>query len=87
MLYAMFGWNWSSGSGEDENVKSYKEDDDDRQRKNSDQKSSHKPLAQVSKKINRMLFYVIFADKWSMNTYKFNPEWHLVLPIDDMTSF
>ena len=52
MLCAKFGWNWPSGSGEeDENVKVYDNDDDNidvGQQTNFDQKSSLEPLAQVS---------------------------------------
>ena len=61
MICAKFGWNWPSGSGEDENVISRKvyeddndnynnvnNDDDDGQRTNFDQKSSLEPSAQVS---------------------------------------
>ena len=69
MLLAKFGWNWSSGSGEeDENVKSlrqcrpYDNDDnnDDGQRTNFDQKSSIEPSAQMN----------IFRDTWVFLTYE-----------------
>ena len=46
MLRAMFGWNWPSGSGEeDKNVKSLQQQP---RQTNFDQKSSLEPLAQVS---------------------------------------
>ena len=51
MLYAKFGWNWLSGSGEeDKNVKSLRKlyNDNDGQRTNYDKKSSLEPSAQVS---------------------------------------
>ena len=69
MLCVLFGWNWSSGSGEeDENVKSlrqrrpYDNDDnnDDGQRTNFDQKSSIEPSAQMN----------IFRDTWVFLTYE-----------------
>ena len=45
MLFAKFGWNWPSGSGEDENVKSLRQQ---RRRTNFDPKNSLEPSAQVS---------------------------------------
>ena len=58
MLCAKFGWNWSNGSGEeDNNVKTTlttdnndndDNDDNDGQRTNFDEKSSYDPLVQVS---------------------------------------
>ena len=53
MLCAKFGWNWPSGSGEeDEMWKVYDDNDDnnddDGQRTNFDQKSSLEPSAQVN---------------------------------------
>ena len=52
MLCAKFGWNWPSGSGEeDENVKSLRQCQRERQRRTmamDDQKSSVEPSAQVS---------------------------------------
>ena len=46
---AKFVWNWPPGfEGEEEYVKSLQQDDDNGQRTNCDQKSSFKPLAQVS---------------------------------------
>ena len=57
MLCAKFGWNWSSGSWEeDENVKGLRhrqrrddnDDNDDRQQTNFDHKSSLEPSDQVS---------------------------------------
>ena len=54
MLWTKFGWNWPSGSGEeDENVKSLRQRwqrqwQQDGQQTNFDQKSSLEPLAQVN---------------------------------------
>ena len=56
MLCAKFDWNWPSGSGEDENVKSLQTDRQtdgrtDRRRTTGDQKSSLEVSAQVSLKL------------------------------------
>ena len=48
---AKFGWNWSSGSGEDENMKSLQTNGQtDRRRTTGDQKSILELSAQVSSK-------------------------------------
>ena len=55
ILCFKFGWDWPSGSEEDENVKSLRQhwqrDNNDWQRTNFDQKSSLECLAQVSLKV------------------------------------
>lgn len=50
-MFTKFGWNWSLGSGvEDENVKVYDDDNNDyyKDRPTNFEKSSCEPLAQVS---------------------------------------